>query len=398
MNRIRVLVVDDSVVVRRLISEVLNDDPLIEVIATASTGRLGVAKVNELRPDLVTLGIEMPEMNGLEALREIRKAHPRLPVIMFSTLTRAGATATLDALTLGASDYVTKPSKLGDAAEVMAAIRRDLTPKVHALCRPGHVRRQNVIAAHPSQRAAAPTPPPAAGAAHPRAPLDQFRRPAAEAPAPHSPAPVVRRSVRSGRVEAVLIGCSTGGPNALAAIWARLPRDLPVPVLITQHMPPTFTTLFAERLSKIGTLPVVEATDGTMLRPGAAVVAPGDHHLALDPHAPTGRVRLNQHPPVHSCRPAVDPMFRSAVGVFGGNVLAVILTGMGADGTDGCRAVHAAGGRVVVQDEASSVVWGMPGSVAHAGLADAVLPLDRIAEEIIQRVGHGRLTTSRGGR
>lgn len=414
MNPIRVLVVDDSVVVRRLVTEVLSEDPNIQVIGTASNGKLGVAKVDQLLPDLVTLDIEMPEMNGLEALREIRKKHPRLPVIMFSTLTQSGASATLDALASGASDYVTKPANVGSITQGMQAIRTELTPKVHALCR-----RPSTLAPRPAAPAAPATPfpslrslaspsTPAAPAARPslgsvRSTFSQpvprlgsSRHNAVAAAADHQHQP--RAAGRGGRVDLLLIGSSTGGPNALATIWALLPKDLPVPVLMTQHMPPMFTTLFAERLTKIGTVPVAEGADGMVLKPGHAILAPGDHHLVLDPNVPSGRVRITKDAPVNSCRPAVDPMFQSAVKLFGANVLAVILTGMGSDGLDGCRIVRDAGGQVVAQDEQSSVVWGMPGHVAQAGLADAVLPLDRIAAEIIQRVGQGRLATSGAAR
>jgi two-component system chemotaxis response regulator CheB len=400
MSRIRVLVVDDSVVVRRLVTEVLSEDPGIEVIGTASNGKLGVAKVDQLKPDLVTLDIEMPEMNGLEALREIRKRHPRLPVIMFSTLTQAGASATLDALASGASDYVTKPANVGSITQGMQAIREELTPKVHALCKRGlgqpGAARQPLAPIRPIGTRGATTAPTGAGPGAPAA-LGAKRQPLGRTGltsftrTPAAPAPVNRPASRSGRVDLLVIGSSTGGPNALATVFAQLPKDLGVPILITQHMPPMFTTLFAERLTKINTIPVTEATDGLILKPNQAFLAPGDHHLVLDPNAPQGRIRITRDAPVNSCRPAVDPMFQSAVKVFGGNILAVILTGMGSDGLDGCRAVVEAGGQVVTQDEQTSVVWGMPGHVTQAGLSDAVLPLERIAGEISQRVGKSRL-------
>lgn len=412
MTTIRVLVVDDSVVVRRLVTDVLSEDPMIEVVGTASNGKLGVAKVDQLKPDLVTLDIEMPEMNGLEALREIRKKHPRLPIVMFSTLTQSGAAATLDALAFGASDYVTKPSNVGSITQGMQAIREELIPKVRALCArslgrstgggapsAGATGRPS-IASQVAARSTTPSTPPSTA------------RPASRigaTPAPNSTSPLLssltatsanpvsappRAVPRSGRIDLVMIGSSTGGPNALATVWAQLPRDFPVPIIITQHMPPMFTTLFSERLTKLGTVPVAEASDGMVLKPGHAFLAPGDHHLVLDSHAPGGRIRITKDAPVNSCRPAVDPMFRSAVKVFGGNVLAVILTGMGADGLEGCRVARDAGGHIVTQDEQTSVVWGMPGHVTQAGLADAVLPLDRIANEIVQRVGQSRLIAS----
>jgi len=414
MSPIRVLVVDDSVVVRRLVTEVLSEDPLIEVVGTASNGKLGVAKVDQLKPDLVTLDIEMPEMNGLEALREIRKKYPRLPVVMFSTLTQAGASATLDALAMGASDYVTKPANVGSITQGMQAIREELTPKVHALCRRSSFGARPAPAQAPSTPSFAPLRPSVNPAARPGigtirtsiGALGGLGRPqvsthgstsATHAAMPPTAAPA-RTVPRSTKIDLVMIGSSTGGPNALATIWAHLPRDFPVPIIITQHMPPMFTTLFAERLTKMGTIPVSEATDGMVLKPGAAFLAPGDHHLVLDANAPNGRIRITKDAPVNSCRPAVDPMFQSAVKVFGGNVLAVVLTGMGSDGLDGCRTAREAGGHVVTQDENTSVVWGMPGHVTQAGLSDSVLPIDRIAGEIIQRVGQGRLVAGASAR
>jgi two-component system chemotaxis response regulator CheB len=411
MSSIRVLVIDDSVVVRRLVTEVLSEDPGIDVIGTASNGKLGVEKVDLLRPDLVTLDIEMPEMNGLEALREIRKRHPRLPVVMFSTLTHAGASATLDALAAGASDYVTKPSNVGSITEGMQAIRDELIPKVKALCRRPNFGRpadapsptgtplRATIAAQVAARTAGAQPATSAPKPIPVTPTSFSPVRSSMASRPSSPEAALsialpRPSSRSGRVDLVMIGSSTGGPNALATLWADLPRDLGAPVIITQHMPPMFTTLFAERLTKIGTVPVFEGVDGMSVKPGHAYLAPGDHHMVLEGGPANPRLRITKDAPVNSCRPAVDPMFKSAVRIYAGNVLAVILTGMGSDGLDGCRTARAAGGHVVAQDEQTSVVWGMPGHVAQAGLADAVIPLERVAAEIAQRVGPNRFLIS----
>ena len=349
MDPIRVMVVDDSVVVRKIVTDVLSEDPAIDVVGTAVNGRIAVAKAEQLKPDLITMDIEMPEMNGIEAVQAIRAARSRVPIIMFSTLTERGATATLDALSAGANDYVTKPANVGSVSASMESVRQQLIPKIKGLLG----RTTGPV------RAAAPTALP-----RPAAP----RRGPAKSPA------------------VLVIGSSTGGPEALAKIVPALPVGLPVPILVVQHMPPVFTRQFAQRLDRLCALRVIEAVDGTPLVPGTVHLAPGDHHLVV---RGTGRgltTALNQAPPENFCRPAVDPLFRSAVAAFDGAVLGVVLTGMGSDGRDGAAAIREAGGTVVVQDQATSVVWGMPGAVASAGLADAILPLDRIAETIVRSI------------
>jgi two-component system, chemotaxis family, protein-glutamate methylesterase/glutaminase len=353
VDPIRVMVVDDSVVVRKIVTDVLSEDPAIEVVGTAVNGKVALAKLDQLKPDLVTMDIEMPEMNGIEAVRGIRAgqggtARSRIPIIMFSTLTERGATATLDALSAGANDYVTKPANVGSVSQSMESVRQQLIPKIKALLgRP----------AHPGPaRAAAPV--------------------VARTPAPR---PVPRK-----QPAVLVIGSSTGGPEALARVLPALPASLPVPVLVVQHMPPVFTRQFAQRLDRLSALRVIEAVDGTPLAPGTVHLAPGDFHLVV---RGTGRgltTALNQAPPENFCRPAVDPLFRSAVAAFDGAVLGVVLTGMGSDGRAGASAIREAGGTVVVQDQATSVVWGMPGAIAQAGLADEILPLDRIAETIVR--------------
>lgn len=353
------MVVDDSVVVRRLVSDVLSADPTIEVVATAANGKVALAKIDQVNPDLITLDVEMPVMDGLETLRHLRKDHPRLPVVMFSTLTERGASATLDALELGASDYVTKPANVGSVQASMEAVREQLVPRIRGLCR-GVVR-----------------PAPAA----PIADVPAAARPAAAGTPP-----------RSSRIDVVAIGSSTGGPDALSNVLAALPADLPVPVVIVQHMPPVFTRQFADRLSSKVPLRVAEATPGMRVEPGLAIVAPGDYHMRFRGTARTGQVvaTLDQGTPENYCRPAVDVMMRSVVDTWQGNVLAVVLTGMGSDGARGCAEIVAAGGSVLVQDEASSVVWGMPGAVVAAGLAPTVLPLPQIGPAIVERVRAGR--------
>ncbi|GAA0814401.1 protein-glutamate methylesterase/protein-glutamine glutaminase [Spirilliplanes yamanashiensis] len=373
MPVVSVLVVDDSVVVRRLIVDALTGAPDVEVVGTAANGRIAQQKIDQLRPDVVTMDIEMPEMDGIEAVKELRKRHPRLPVIMFSTLSSAGAAATLDALAAGATDYVTKPANVGSVRESIAAVREQLVPKIHALGR---------------RRPGAPVRPPTPGLAArpglsaPPAPL----RPAGVTAAPALTQPVAPLP-GGGRVELLAIGSSTGGPDALAHLFQALPTSLPVPVVVTQHMPPVFTKMFAERLNRTTPLTVVEAEDGMPLRVGTVYVAPGDRHLVLRRRGTDVSTELSSAPPENSCRPAVDVMFRSVRALYGKSVLAVVLTGMGYDGREGARDLKGAGATVVAQDEQSSVVWGMPGAVAQAGLADAVLPLDQIPAALLARLG-----------
>ena len=357
MPPIRVLVVDDSVVIRRLVTQALEGEPDIEVVGTASGGRLALAKLPLLQPDVVTLDIEMPDLDGLATLPLLRADYPRLPVIMFSTLTERGAASTLEALALGASDYVTKPSNTGSMDVALQRVREDLVPRIRALC----------------PRAGRP-------------------RPTAVA----RPAVTVRpRGGAPARVQAVVIGVSTGGPSTLAELVPHLPGDLGVPVLICQHMPPVFTRLLAERLDGRSELHVHEGADGDVVVPGGVWIAPGGLHMVVQGVNGRTVIRTNNAPPENSCRPAVDPLLRSAVEVYGGGVLAVILTGMGQDGLRGCELVVEAGGRALAQDERTSVVWGMPGYVSRAGLADKVLPLDEIADEITRRVAGLPLTTAR---
>lgn len=360
---IRVLVVDDSVAVRRAISDALSSDPELEVVGTAANGALGLAKMAQLSPDIVTLDIEMPEMDGLQTLVELRKLYPRLPVIMFSTLTERGGTATLDALARGASDYVTKPSNTGSMAQAQAQVRAELIPRIKALTASGRRLPHGAPAPAPS---AVPAPKVAAATIPPRPLL-----------------PV--------RADIVAIGVSTGGPNALAEVIPRLPADFPLPVVVVQHMPPVFTRLLAERLSATSKLKVREGIDGGVVEPGTVWIAPGNQHMLLRREQTGVRVALNNEPPENSCRPAVDPLFRSVAQLYGNRAIGVILTGMGYDGLKGAEGLRLAGSRILAQDEATSVVWGMPGAVAHAGLADRILPLASIAPELVQMSTIGRV-------
>jgi two-component system chemotaxis response regulator CheB len=385
VTKISVLVVDDSVVIRRLVTSVLSEDPSIEVVGSAASGRLALAKIVQLRPDIVTLDVEMPDMDGLEALAEIRRTNPRLPVIMFSTVTERGAAATLDALTLGANDYVTKPTAVGSVNEAMESVRHQLLPKIKALVGRAAGARQ-IGAAVPGRTQPAPSRP-STRAARPTEPGPATPLPVA---APSAAPVVARRAGPPSRVELVAIGLSTGGPDALSELLPKLPANLPVPVVIVQHMPAVFTRLFAERLTAKCSVPVHEAAHGDLVLPGHVYIAPGDYHMTLVREGDTVRVATNQEPPDNWCRPSVNVLFRSVAAVYGGSTLAVVLTGMGQDGLRGCEQLRATGAQILAQDEATSVVWGMPGIVATTGLADRVLPLTEVAPEIIRLVAAGR--------
>lgn len=355
VSKIRVLVIDDSIVARRMVSHVFEQTRDIHVEATAANGRIGTAKLNLNPFDAVVLDVEMPGMDGLETLTEIRKTHPKIPVVMFSSLTSRGAETTLEALSLGANDYVTKPSS-SSREEAEAHIHRELVPRIRALCAP-----------------------PVADDASPV--VRPVRRPAAE---------VSRTPAGADRAVSVIgIGASTGGPSVLAEIIPALPKDLSVPVLVVQHMPPIFTKHLAERLDRASAVQVVEARDGEPLRPGVVYIAPGDFHLVVQARGTREVVELHQGPRENSCRPAVDVLFRSLAEVYGSRVCAAVLTGMGKDGLDGCRTLVDRGGRVVVQDQASSVVWGMPGFVSRAGLAQAALSPTEIAATLLRATQRG---------
>lgn len=346
----RVMLCDDSLVIRGAIARMLEADPQIQVVARAGNGRQAVDEVTRLAAagtpvDVVVLDIEMPVMDGLTALPLILAADGGVRVLMASTLTTRGADIALRALRLGAADYVAKP---GAAQIADDSFRTDLLAKIKGLAR---VRRQ--------QRAGTPSP----------------SAPTALRPAP-ARAPLL-----------LAVGSSTGGPQALFTLIQGLGAQLPVPLVLTQHMPATFTPILAEHLNRIGAAPCTEARDGEALEPGRAYLAPGDRHLLVEGAPGALRARLSSGPAENFCRPSVDPMLRSATQACGGRVLVVMLTGMGHDGLAGARQLVAAGGGVIAQDEATSVVWGMPGAVAQSGLADAVLSLDALAAEVRRRAG-----------
>jgi two-component system, chemotaxis family, protein-glutamate methylesterase/glutaminase len=350
-ERIRVLVVDDSVVIRRLVTHALEQEPEIEVVGAAANGVIGLQRIPQLNPDVVTLDIEMPEMDGLEMLRRIRREYPQLRVIMFSTLTDRGAAVTLEALSLGADDYVTKASNEGSLARSLARLREELVPKIRQFF---HL---------PAPRCAT-TPEPA-----------------------HVPLAARVRQGLKIPPKVVVIGVSTGGPTALSTILPEFPAGFPLPILVVQHMPPLFTRLLAERLHATCRLQVEEAGPGKLVDAGSILIAPGDFHMKVAANGGRVCVHLDQSPPLNSCRPAVDALFASVGEIYGGAVIATVLTGMGQDGLRGTQILKAHGASVLAQDEASSVVWGMPGAVVNAGLADRVLPLDQVVPEILRMAG-----------
>jgi len=338
------LVVDDSVVVRQTLKEVLP----FEMVGPAANGKIALALIPQVNPDAIILDIEMPEMNGLQTLAAIRRDYKSLPVFMFSTLSSRGATATLDALELGATDYVLKPSSTAGATASLVAVTAELVRKIRLHCLPTAVTTKSACTSLPL-------------------------------PAPRN---------RPEPAEVIAIGVSTGGPNALAELIPLFTPDLPAPVLIVQHMPRVFTKFLADRLAAKSRIPVREARHDEPLEPGRAWIAPGDFHMTVKRTGARVTIELNQEAPENSCRPAVDVLFRSVASVFGPKTLAVVMTGMGQDGLRGCEAVRQNDGGIIVQDEASSVVWGMPGAVAHAGLAEAIVPLADLAQLITRRVRH----------
>jgi two-component system chemotaxis response regulator CheB len=324
----------------------------MKVVSSAPNGRSALDLLRHRPTDVVLLDVEMPEMDGLAALPRILAEHPGIRVLMASSLTQKGAQVTLNALSLGAADFIAKPSSRG--ALGLDAVAAELVGKVRALAR---------RPARPAGLAAVP-------------------RPHAEPVVPIGPLAPASGSHRGESPRILAIASSTGGPNALSTLLKGIPADFPLPILITQHMPPAFTAALADRLAREAGRPCREARAGEPVLGGHTYVAPGDHHMTVMTREREPVIRLDQGPPENHCRPAADPMLRSVANVYGASALVVVLTGMGEDGCRGSAEVRGRGGRVVAQDEATSVVWGMPGAVVHAGLADAVLPLERIAQHI----------------
>ncbi|MGD0191844.1 MAG: chemotaxis response regulator protein-glutamate methylesterase [Rhizomicrobium sp.] len=343
-QRVRAMVVDDSAVVRGFIVRILESDPSIEVLATCSNGQTAIAQIARLKPDIVILDIEMPVMDGLTALPRILAAHPGTKIIMASTLTHKNAEISLEALARGATDYIPKPS--ARQLNGNGGFRRDLLQKIA------------VLSAHSHKR-------PGLAAA----PLNLVR----------SAQPSL--SLRSGLAadpRILAIGSSTGGPQALLTLLKMLPQELNAPVVIAQHMPATFTTVLAQHLARASGRTSSEAVHDEVILPGRIYLAPGDFHFEVVREGATVKARLSKAAPENFCRPSVNPLFRSVARAFGGQCVTVMLTGMGCDGLEGTREIASAGGAVIAQDEATSVVWGMPGAIANAGLCTAILPLPAI--------------------
>jgi two-component system, chemotaxis family, protein-glutamate methylesterase/glutaminase len=365
-RRIRVMLVDDAVVVRGLFARWVESEPELEVVATLRTGREAVNQLERVDPDVVVLDVDMPELDGIAALPLLLEKKRDLVVIMASTLTRRNAEISLRALSLGAADYIPKP---GSNREVSAstAFRRDLIEKIRQL----GLRAKRLRTASESAR-------PQPEAKH--APSIVPPLPAEEVPPPPR---VTLRPMPLTLPRVLVIGSSTGGPQALNALIAHIDGVLErAPVLITQHMPPTFTAVLAEHLARISRRPVREAVDGEEISPGVVYLAPGGKHMKVARRDNIAVIAIEDGPLVNFCKPAVDPLFASAAEVWGSKVLALVLTGMGSDGLAGAKSIVAAGGHVMAQDEASSVVWGMPGQVTNAGLCSAVLPLSEIAGKV----------------
>ncbi|WP_441234007.1 protein-glutamate methylesterase/protein-glutamine glutaminase [Bradyrhizobium sp. 930_D9_N1_4] len=372
---LRVMVVDDSVVIRGLISRWIGAEHDMEVAASLRTGLEAVNQIERINPDVAVLDIEMPELDGISALPQLLAKKRDLIIIMASTLTRRNAEISFKALSLGAADYIPKPESTREASAA-DIFHHDLIQKIRHLG--ARLRRKPAVASPPLAPAS-----PAAPAA--RAPA--IVRPAAPTPTPalHAPSSgaLSTRPFSSQAPKVLLIGSSTGGPQALMTLVTELgPVIDRFPVLITQHMPPTFTTILAEHLARASRKPAAEAVDGEPVKPGRIYLAPGGKHMRVVRHGADVAIALDDGPAVNFCKPAVDPLFTSAIDIWHGNILSVILTGMGSDGMRGGKDIVAAGGSVIAQDEASSVVWGMPGAAANAGICAAILPLNQIGAKV----------------
>lgn len=337
-HKIRVLVVDDSAIMRKLITDILKKDPQIEVVGYAVNGKEALEKARQLKPDVITLDIEMPEMDGLTALKYLKEEKSSAKVIMFSSLTQEGAKATIEALSLGAYDFVPKPSSKS-FLESVKKIEEELIPKIKN--------------AKPSQDTKVITP---------------FLLP--------------QIKLRGGIYRALGIGVSTGGPQTLMEIFKKFPPKFPFPIFIVQHMPPLFTKQLANRLDRESPIRVKEAEQGEIVQEGVAYIAPGDYHMEVILDNKTKKIHLHQGPPRNNCRPAVDVLFESLAKVYNGTCLVMVLTGMGKDGLEGARKIKEKGGAVIAQDAQSSVVFGMPRAVIEAKLADEVLSLSDIPRRI----------------
>jgi two-component system chemotaxis response regulator CheB len=394
----RILIVDDSAVMRALLRSVVGTDKRLEVAGTASDGASALRVVESIRPDLILLDVEMPVMDGLQTLKQMKARGARIPVIVCSSLTQRGAKVTIEALASGAADYVAKPSGQPSRDAAVHALAQDLVPKILALTGshesgPGHAFAFPPTPLHTSAFPSSPLSAWPGGANQPASP----QQPSVYSPSSNlfpggaAPSPYHPQFSSSAPPSVMLIGVSTGGPAVLDVLLPALPANFPLPVLIVQHMPELFTKLLAERLNGRCPLRVTEAIAGAPVRPGVIYIARGGWHMEVAATSASAGaapiLRLTQEPPENHCRPAVDVLFRSAVAVYGPRVLGVILTGMGYDGLIGSRLIRDHGGTVFAQDQATSAVWGMPGAVAQAGLAHRILPLNAIAPEILRLAG-----------
>jgi two-component system chemotaxis response regulator CheB len=379
---IRVMIVDDAVVVRGLVSRWIDEEPDLKTVASVRTGRDAVDQLLRVNPDVVVLDIDMPDLDGLSALPLLLEKKRDLTVIMASTLTRRNAEVSLKALSLGAADYIPKPATNREVT-TSATFRRELIEKVRQL---GARRKRGFTSTPAEPRARQPFAVPSAPGTQPRQKFS-VAEPRTVALQPGAP-DIKLRPFSPLLPRVLLIGSSTGGPQALTGLVERIkPVYGRAPVLITQHMPPTFTTILAEHLARASGQTAHEAIDGEPVLPGTIYLAPGGKHMTVVKRNNQPAISLNEGPMVNFCRPAVDPLFASAAQVWGSAILAVVLTGMGSDGTRGAEDIVAAGGSVIAQDEATSVVWGMPGAAAHAGVCAAVLPLDQIGPKIVRQFG-----------
>ncbi|BDY04048.1 chemotaxis response regulator protein-glutamate methylesterase [Ferrimonas sp. YFM] len=376
---IKVLVVDDSSFFRRRVSEIINADPMLEVVGTASNGKEAIEQVRRLRPQVVTMDIEMPQMNGIEAVREIMRTNP-VPVLMFSSLTYEGARSTLEALEAGAADFL--PKRFEDIANDRANAIALLQQRVKAIAS-----RRSFSAPRPT---AAPAP--RASATPTRSvtqPSTQFSsaRPAAKPSASEVGAPRLPTRPSGKSYKLLAIGTSTGGPVALQKILTQLPADFPLPIVLVQHMPAAFTPAFAQRLDSLCKISVKEAQGGEMLKPGCAYLAPGGKQMLIDGSSRAAKLTIREGGEQLNYKPSVDVTFGSAARIYSGDVLGVILTGMGADGREGCRMLKREGAHIWAQDEASCVVYGMPQAVAAEQISMYSIPLDKMADCILKEVG-----------
>ncbi len=365
-EKIRVLVVDDTVTYRKIVSNVLATMPGVEVVATAVNGRIALAKIAQLQPDILTLDLEMPEMDGLEVLRHLKESGIDVGAIVLSGTSTHGANATMEALELGAFDFVAKPvgATLEESSQML---QQELCPKLKAFGRTRQVHK--ILRGQSSACHGTATQPPAKN------------RKGAE----HRDHPVVGGG--RGQAEVIAIGISTGGPQALNRMLPQLPADLGVPVLLVQHMPPVFTKSLADDLNKRCALTISEAVDGQPVQAGHVLIAPGGKQMQVTKEGGQTTIRITDDPPVNSCRPSVDTLFHSVTRTYGSGIIGVIMTGMGNDGSQGCRQMKQQGAVIIAQDEASCVVFGMPREPVEEGIADVVAPLDEIATEIVRLAG-----------